>query len=220
MLSVHRSVPDHRADDAGRAGLPDISFVIPRKRLWLTLAVPFAAAGCAGAKSRGRSDWSRCLSRVESGVHPSAGAGGQGHQMAADRRMILGLGGLLPIAASSIPEWRGETHGGLRHPAAGSHLRRTRGSPSSRGCWAVVGFAWLLVLLGRGFMEAERRWLVHRIIVGIALLATLAVVFDRYGIQSPVLAARMPLPLFGPFPNRNNLGGLLAMGAVADDRGG
>jgi len=76
-----------------------------------------------------------------------------------------------------------------------------------------VGFAWLLSCLGRGFRKPSAAgWCIDHCWHCAARHAR--VVFDRYGIKSRSGGANGRLPYFGPFPNRNNLAAILAMGAV------
>jgi hypothetical protein len=129
--------------------------------------------------------------------------------------VLLALGSFLPLSESGWPRWRltlvkdfGIDLGGLRSPQPWISFET----------WIIfaVEFIWIWHCLGRGFNGSERRWIVRMLSLGVALLATLAIWFKHSGIDVPFWQARSwrQLDYFGPFPNRNNFGGLAALGAV------
>jgi len=126
---------------------------------------------------------------------------------------VLMLGAFLPLKMEAWPEWR-------------SHLASDFGVNTPElitpqpwvtlESWVLVmvGLAWLWTCFGRGFKEAERRWLVRMLTMMVALLGLLAVIFAAKGISVPFWTGDWQVPYFGPFPNRNNFSGFVAMGAV------
>ncbi len=202
-----------RASPDRKAGAEPASPPRGPVRLWLTLAVPIFACGFAGSKE----PWALggvatlvALNLVL--VRPS---------IRAPRTVVwplmlaslLMLSAFLPQAMSQWPEWR------LRFTEDfGVTLPKTN-SPQpwiSLEAWilAMVGFSWLWTCFGRGFDQAERRWLMRRLVIMVAALAVIAIVVRNNDLVVPFWRSEWLSGYFGPFPDRNNFSGFLAMGAV------
>lgn len=78
----------------------------------------------------------------------------------------------------------------------------------------MVGACWMVYCLGRGFTHGERRRMIQFLSVFISLLAVVAIAFRHWQVEVPFWRAIWNTAYLGPFPNRNNFSGLLAVGAV------
>lgn len=127
--------------------------------------------------------------------------------------LLLCLGAFLPASWFPLPEWRI-----ILQRDFGISMAATR-SPQpwiTFESWVTlaVSAAWLFFCLGRGFSEAERRRAL-RIITGfMAVLACVAMVVNVLKVDIPFWRGVSKEWFFGPFPNRNNFSGLLAIGVL------
>jgi len=181
--------------------------------LWLSLLVPVATCGFAGSKE----PWALGMTASLVALHlllvrPT---------MRVPRSIawplalaaLLMLGAFLPLKMSAWPEWR--SHFAEDYGITTPELRTPQPWVTLES-WTLVmvGLAWLWTCMGRGFNEAERRWMVRMLTILVAVLSLLAIFVAAKGIQVPFWRADWNAPFFGPFPNRNNFSGFVAMGAV------
>ena len=219
MLQQHRRSRRIVEDDAdeidpekGADRTPEVPLTFVQR--WLPLAVVFVAIGLGGSKQ----PWvlallaaliSLNLALVPRMIHVS-------HRLRVTLLVlgVLPLAGMLPFSAEQWPEWRkilrdefGISLASMRSPQPGLTLES----------WLlfVLGLVWFWHCFGRGFAENERRRLVRTISAFIAVIAATALVLRHLGWSMPALwRAHWAVEYFGPFPNRNNFGTLLAMGSV------
>lgn len=186
---------------------------LKKASLWLTLAVPVVACGFGGSKEPWALGATASLVALNLFlIRPS---------VRPPRTVIwtLALAGLfmlaafLPLKMELWPDWRLHFAEDFDVPLP------ERNSPQpwiSFEAWvlAMVGFAWLWSCFGRGFDVAERRWLMRRLVMMTALLALLAIIVRYNDWIVPFWRTEWLSGYFGPFPDRNNFSGFLAMGAV------
>lgn len=183
-------------------------------KLWAALAVPVAGCGLSGSKEPWALGILGMLIALNLVIAPPRSPVSRTITVPLFLFALLSLGSFLPLSESSVPWWRstfvqdfGVSLGGLRSPQPWVSFET----------WIViaVGLIWLWHCLGRGFNESERRWLVRMLTMFVAVIAGLSVWFKREGIDVPFWQrSEWRLAYFGPFPNRNHVGALLAMGAV------
>src|SRR5262249_16642584 len=126
---------------------------------------------------------------------------------------LLMLGAFLPFHTDQWPEWR-QTLASDFNVQTPEMVTPQPWITFEAWTLAIVILAWLWSCFGRGFNEVERRWLVCLLTVMVALLGLLAVIFAAKNIAVPFWRGDFDAPYFGPFPNRNNFSGFVAMGAV------
>jgi len=187
---------------------------VPSLKLWSALAVVVAGCGFAGSKEPWALGIVAVLIALNLAIAPPRLPVPRAITWPLMLFALLSIGSFLPLRESAVPWWRktfeqdfGVSLGGLRSPQPWVSLET----------WIVIaiGLIWVWHCLGRGFNESERRWLVRMLALFVAVIAVLAVWFKREGIDVPFWQrSEWRLFYFGPFPNRNNFGGLLAMGAV------
>ena len=186
---------------------------ITRWKMWLTFAVMAVAASCSGSREPWALGTVALLVGLNVALVPARVRPTRMFRILLVLLGIITLAGLLPLSPSSMPDWRVHASEDF-----GIQLSNRR-SPQP---W-VTFETWMMIMLGiiwtwhcfsRGFIEAERRWLVRTSAIFIAVLASVAISLKKMGINVPFWRLDWELNYFGPFPNRNNFGGLLAMGAV------
>jgi hypothetical protein len=208
-----RSEEDEPEEDEPR--LAGAHRVLSSLKLWITLAVVAAGCGLAGSKEPWALGIVAALIALSVAVAPPRSAVPRMIWWPLVLFALLSLGSFLPLSEAAMPWWRktfaqdfGVNLGGLRSPQPWVSLET----------WIAIaiGLIWLWHCLGRGFRKSERRWMVQMLALLVTAFAVLAVWVKRAEITVPFWR-RMEwgeLTYFGPFPNRNNFGGLLAMGAV------
>lgn len=183
-------------------------------KLWTTLAVVAAGCGLSGSKA----PWALAIIAVLVALNLVIAPQRVPVSSTITRSLflfaLLALGSFLPLFESSWPWWRqsfatdfGIDLGVLHSPQPWVSLES----------WIVIaiGLIWLWHCLGRGFTEQERRWMMRMLTVLVAVIAGLSIWFKYAGIAVPFWRrSEWDIPYFGPFPNRNHIGALLAMGAV------
>lgn len=184
-----------------------------QKGLWLYLAVPMVAILLCGSKE----PWALGVFALLVGLTALIATPKQ----SVSRRvslpllgaLLLGLGAFLPASWSALPEWRvildrdfGIAMAGTRSPQPWITLES----------WVAlaVGAAWLFFCLGRGFSSAERRHALRIMTVFMAVLACAAMAVSALKIDIPFWRGVSKEWFFGPFPNRNNFSGILAIGVL------
>lgn len=195
------------------SGLEDIRPAVKKLPLWLTLAVPAFACGFAGSKEPWALGAMALLVAINLVlVRP---------EMRPPRTVVwplalaalLMLGAFLPLPAEAWPDWR-------QHFAQDyGVILVARNSPQpwvSFEAWtlAMVGFCWLWSCMSRDFGTGERRWLMRMLVVLAAALAIVAIIVRYKDIVVPFWRSEWLSGYFGPFPDRNNFSGFLAMSAV------
>lgn len=128
--------------------------------------------------------------------------------------LTLCLSAFLPASLFTMPEWREQIQQDY-----GVSLVSTRSAQPwvsfENWLFLLAGISWLCLCLSRGFSSAERRFTLQAMTLAIALFATLSIAFHYTKVEIPFWqSAWINTRYFGPFPNRNNFSGLLAVGAV------
>jgi O-antigen ligase/tetratricopeptide (TPR) repeat protein len=126
---------------------------------------------------------------------------------------LLALTAFLSLSEASEPFWRialktehGITLGGLVTPQPWI---------SFEGWVALtLGVLWLIYCLRQDFGRQEIRFAIQLFTFVIALLAIISIGLLWSKREIPLWRVEFDLTYFGPFPNRNHFGGLLAIGAV------
>ena len=127
---------------------------------------------------------------------------------------VLALAAFLPLPKASEPFWRIALE--TEHGISLGRLFTPQPWITLEG-WVVlvVGVLWLLYCLGQDFGRQESRVAIQFFTVFIALLAVISIGLLWSKREIPLWRGEWAaLAYFGPFPNRNHFGGLLAIGAV------
>ncbi|QIF04501.1 O-antigen ligase family protein [Roseimicrobium sp. ORNL1] len=126
---------------------------------------------------------------------------------------VLSLAAFLPISKSTLPFWRTALEN--EH---GIHLGNllTAQPLITFEAWVglTMGLLWLIYCLGQNFGRQENRVALQFFTLFIALLAMIAIGLLWSKREIPLWRFEWAVGYFGPFPNRNHFGGLLAIGAV------
>ncbi|MCE9520398.1 MAG: O-antigen ligase family protein, partial [Verrucomicrobia bacterium] len=187
---------------------------VPSLKLWSALAVVVAGCGLSGSKSPWALGIVALLIALNLAIAPQRVPVSKTILWPLLLFTLLSLGSFLPLLESSWPWWRQSFANDF-----GIHLG-VLNSPQpwvSLESWILIsiGLIWLWHCLGRGFNEPERRWLIRMLTLLVAVLAGLSVWFKQANIAVPFWRhSGWKIDYFGPFPNRNHIGALLAMGAV------
>lgn len=181
--------------------------------LWLLLAVPVAAISLCGSKEPWAIGSVWLLMALCVIVRPPARPLSPLLWVPLVLIPILALTAFLPQAWSPVPEWRLTLEQDLN-----VKLPSTR-SPQpwiTLDSWIMLtlGISWLLYCLSQAFTDMERRRAVRFLAAFIIVLAAVAISVRWTRTTVPLWRAEWDFPYFGPFPNRNNFGGLLSVGAV------
>lgn len=142
-----------------------------------------------------------------------------------DRGFMVCAGGLILLAATAwlpagwfaVEPWRGELLGvGI---PLGNMLSPQPWLSAEAGLWLVIGLTWVAWLQGKSWAGSTRTLVAQGLAGGVVLLAVFALVARAF--HFPVPGWRSDHD-FGPFPNRNHtghvlaLGGMLALGCAAE----
>lgn len=184
-----------------------------RPSRWLLLAVPVTSICFAGTKD----PWALGLFALLVGLSFLLSP----PKLAIPATVLLSLGGLLivffcsllPISASSLPEWRTTLTDqlGLTLPMVRSPQPWVSFEAS---LMSFVGISWLLYCIGRGFDTQERQFHLTALPLCVAAFALAAIYVRRNNIEIPFWQGPWKLVYYGPFPNRNHFATLLAIGGV------
>lgn len=126
---------------------------------------------------------------------------------------LLALTAFLPLSEASAPSWRvtleseyGIRLGGLVSPQPWFTFEG----------WVALalGVVWLIYCLQQDFGRQEIRVAIQFFTFVIAVLAVISIGLLWSKREIPLWRVDYELAYFGPFPNRNHFGGLLAIGAV------
>lgn len=126
---------------------------------------------------------------------------------------VLALAAFLPISKSSPPFWRTALES--EHGIALGNLLTPQPLITLEG-WVglTMGVLWLLYCLGQNYGRQENRSAIQFFTLFTALLAVITIGLLWSKREIPLWQAEWQLRYFGPFPNRNHFGGLLAIGAI------
>ncbi len=126
---------------------------------------------------------------------------------------FLALTAFLPLSTGSEPFWRTALE--TEHGIPLGHLLTPQPWITFEG-WVVLlaGTIWLAYCLGQDFGRQEVRVATQIFTVFIALLGVVSIGLLWSKREIPLWRGEWNLAYFGPFPNRNHFGGLLAIGAV------
>lgn len=183
-------------------------------KLWTTLAVVAAGCGLSGSKAPWALGIIAVLVALNLVIAPQRVPVSSSITRPLLLFALLALGGFLPVFESSWPWWRQSFATDFGIDLGFFHSPQPWVTLES---WVVIaiGLIWLWHCLGRGFTEQERRWLMRMLTVLVAVIAGLSIWFKYADIAVPFWRrSEWVLNYFGPFPNRNHFGALLAMGAV------
>lgn len=185
----------------------------PVRNFWLLLLIPTVALSLAGS----REPWVLGVVILLVGVslvfRPPTASIPALIWIPAAGVALLALGGLLPQSWSASPSWR---------VALGDDYGIPVGSLRSPQPWItvegwtllVLGILWLVSCVGQQAGTRERRFAMQYFVLLIAGLAGLSIALFVTKREIPFWRSDWTLAFFGPFPNRNHFGGLLAIGAI------
>ncbi len=209
--------PRHAEEDEPAEDEPQLAVdqrSVPSHKLWTALAVVVAGCGLSGSKSPWALGILAVLIALNLVIAPPRSPVARAITWPLLLFALLSLGSFLPLREAAVPGWRkifvqdfGVSLGSLRSPQPWLSFET----------WIVVGIGliWVWHCLGRGFNEPERRWLMRMLTLMVSVIAALAVWVKQADITVPFWQrSEWAIIYFGPFPNRNHFGSLLAMGAV------
>jgi O-antigen ligase len=131
--------------------------------------------------------------------------------------IVLALMAWLPASWFAVEPWRrGLLSLGI---PLGSTLSPQPWLSAEAGLWLIIGLAWVAWLLGQSWTASARGVAMRVLASGIVLTAAVALTARAFHFSMPGWRSDNG---FGPFPNRNHtghvlaLGGMLAFGCVAD----
>ncbi|WP_170157041.1 O-antigen ligase family protein [Roseimicrobium gellanilyticum] len=127
---------------------------------------------------------------------------------------LLALLAFLPLSKTSVPFWRTalETEHGI---ALGGLVTPQPWITFEGWVALVLGIIWLIYCLGQNFKRQEIRVAIQFFALVIAILAVIAIGLFWFKREIPLWRGEWAqFAYFGPFPNRNHFGGLVAIGAV------
>ncbi|CAN5772093.1 hypothetical protein BH11VER1_BH11VER1_10620 [soil metagenome] len=127
--------------------------------------------------------------------------------------LILCLGAFLPSSWFAGEEWRIVMRDDYGVPLPSTHSAQPWVSFEN---WllVLVGIVWFFICLGAGFSTGRRRFLLQSMVVAIALVSITTIVVHYLKIEVPFWRSIWRVNYYGPFPNRNNFSGVLAIGSV------
>ena len=129
--------------------------------------------------------------------------------------VALSLLAFLPASWFATPGWRSTITGDFGILTA-STVSPQPGITLESWLLLTVGAVWMAWCLARGFTAEDRRFAVQALTIFLSLLAIAALLVRHFKVQVPFWQSLWPNPGLdlGPFPNRNNFSGLLAVGGV------
>jgi O-antigen ligase/tetratricopeptide (TPR) repeat protein len=184
--------------------------VRPTLQRWIIVMIALLAPALGGSTQR----WSQgvvfVLIAVAIFLRPPQLVPGLSFSIPAIGALALAAVAWLPASAWGETWWRKILGGELRMELPGTFSAQPWLSAEALALLAT-GLLWLMLLGGHDWSKEERRWMARRVCGGLLLLTICWLVVHYAGWHVPIWVCERN---FGPFPNRNQTGDLLATWSV------